>query len=106
MSVKKMLVILGTLIVAAAVFTACGGSPTTVPEVPETPVMAETQAAPTEAPVQEASAHEVSLQPETCGVCHPDAGEKRRDQISELYQDGVIKVEAVNYNSPNRVQLL
>jgi OmcA/MtrC family decaheme c-type cytochrome len=94
MSVKKMLVILGTLIVAAAVFTACGGSPTAAPE---TPVMTETQAAPTEAPVQEASAHEVSLQPETCGVCHPDAGEKHQASYDELYQDGVIKVEGVTY---------
>jgi len=37
------------------------------------------------------------LQPETCGICHKDAGEKHQASYDELYQDGVIQVTDVAY---------
>jgi len=97
MSIKKMLVILGTLIVVAVVFTACSGTPTDAPVVPETqevqatPEMVETPA------VEEVAAHDFVVQPETCAICHPDAGEKHQASYDELYQDGVIEVTGLTY---------
>ncbi len=35
--------------------------------------------------------------PETCAICHKDAGEKHQASYDELYQDGVIKVTDVAY---------
>ena len=97
MSTKKLLVLIGTLILAAVIFAACGPSepPTApvAPEMTEAPTMTETpEAAPVEVAMQD-----VSVQPETCGICHPDAGENHQASYDELYQDGVIKVEGVTY---------
>ena len=68
MSIKKMLVLLGTLIIAAAVLVACAGEPGPAgppgPEGPAGPVVADVVA----------DAH-MDLQPETCGICHKDAGQ-------------------------------
>ena len=72
MSIKKVLVLVGTLIIAAVILAACGGTPTEAPEMPEVveaPEMVETPEA-----VEEVSMQEVSVQPETCGICHKDAG--------------------------------
>jgi len=88
MSIKKMLVILGALIVAATVFTACAG-----PAGPEGPA----GPAGPEGPPGPAAVVETALQPETCGICHPDAGEKHQESYDELYQDGVIKVTDLAY---------
>jgi len=98
MSTKKLLILVGTLILAAVIFAACGPSepPTAqvAPEMTEAPAMTET---PEAAPVEEVAMHDVSVQPETCGICHPDAGENHQASYDELYQDGVIKVEGVVY---------
>ena len=96
MSIKKLLVLVGTLIIAAVIVVACGGTPTEAPVAPESteaPVMTETP----EAAPEEVSMHEVSVQPETCGICHKDAGENHQASYDQLYQDGVIKVSGVTY---------
>jgi hypothetical protein len=43
------------------------------------------------------------LQPETCSVCHPGAGDKHQASYDELYQDGVIEVTNLKYafTAPN-----
>ena len=89
MSIKKMLVILGALIVAAVIFTACAGP--AGPEGPAGPAGPEGPAG------AAATVAEVALQPETCGICHPNAGEKHQESYDELYQDGVIKVTDLAY---------
>jgi len=94
MSIKKMLVLLGVLIVAAVIIVACGGKPTEAPVMTETP---EAPAVTPEATAAVAPAHEISVQPETCGICHKDAGEKHQASYDELYQDGVIQVTNMTY---------
>jgi OmcA/MtrC family decaheme c-type cytochrome len=88
MSIKKMLVLLGALIVAAVIFTACAG-----PAGPEGPA----GPAGPEGPAGPAAVAEVSLQPETCGICHPDAGANHQASYDELYQDTVIEVSDLTY---------
>ena len=41
--------------------------------------------------------------PETCSVCHKDAGDKHQASYDALYQDGVIKVTnlAYSFSAPN-----
>ena len=36
--------------------------------------------------------------PETCSICHPQAGEKHQASYDQLYQDGVIQVTDVAYS--------
>jgi len=98
MSIKKLLVIVGTLIVAAVVFTACGEAPAATPAAPETQEVQPTAVpAATEAPVVEVAVHDFAVQPETCSVCHPGAGDKHQASYDELYQDGVIEVSSLTY---------
>jgi len=98
MSIKKMLVMLGVLIVAAVIFAACGPTePPEAPTVPEPTVAPEVVETPESTPIEEVAMHDVSVQPETCGVCHPDAGEKHQASYDELYQDGVIIVTDLAY---------
>ena len=98
MSIKKVLVLVGTLIIAAVILAACGGTPTEAPEMPEVtevteaPEMIETPEA-----IEEVAMQDVSVQPETCGICHKDAGEKHQASYDELYQDGVIQVSNLTY---------
>ena len=97
MSVKKLLVLLGTLVLAGALLVACAGEQGPQgepgPAGPAGPVGPEGPAGP---------AATVAFQPETCGVCHPDAGEKHQASYDELYQDGVIEVTDVTYKfTPN-----
>ena len=40
----------------------------------------------------------VSAEPESCSVCHKDAGAKHQASYDELYQDGVIKVIDLAYS--------
>jgi OmcA/MtrC family decaheme c-type cytochrome len=40
----------------------------------------------------------VSVQVETCSVCHKDAGAKHQASYDELYQDGVIQVTDLKYS--------
>jgi len=100
MPTKKLLVVLGTLIIAATIVVACGGV-TSVPEPTSTDSPA--SAAPTDAPVEvptEAApvpAAMINVEPETCGICHKDAGEKHQASYDELYQDGVITVSGLTY---------
>ena len=90
MSTKKLLVLLGTLIVAAAVLAACAGEPGPVgPAGPAGP--------PGEALVQDVMTTAAAVQPETCAVCHPSAGEDHQASYDELYQDGVIQVSNLTY---------
>jgi OmcA/MtrC family decaheme c-type cytochrome len=44
-----------------------------------------------------------ATQPETCGICHKDAGDKHQASYDELYQDGVIAVSdlAYRYSAPD-----
>ncbi len=39
----------------------------------------------------------VAVQPETCVVCHSEAGENHQASYEELYQDGVIEVSDLTY---------
>jgi len=103
------------LVVLALILAACAGS-----EGPQGPAGPEGPAGPTgpagpEGPAgpqgppgevsapEEVAVQEVSVQPETCGVCHPGAGEKHQASYDELYQDGVIQVAdlAYRYSAPN-----
>lgn len=97
MTTKKFLVLLGTLILASALFAACGGAvPVTTPPAATEPAVAATEPpAATELPAPMAA--KIAFQPETCGVCHKDAGEKHQASYDELYQDGVIQVTDVKY---------
>ena len=91
MSTKKLLLILGVAILAAVVFTACAG-----PAGPEGP--AGPPGPP--GPAGEAAGSvttDVALNPETCGICHPNAGDKHQGSYDELYQDGGIKVTNITY---------
>ena len=91
MSTKKLLLILGVAILAAVVFTACAG-----PAGPEGP--AGPPGPP--GPAGEAAGSvttDVALNPETCGICHPNAGEKHQGSYDELYQDGGITVTGITY---------
>ena len=98
MSTKKLLILVGTLILAAVIFAACGPSePPTAPEAPEVTEAPEVMETPEATPIEEVAMQEVSVQPETCGICHPDAGEKHQASYDELYQDGVIKVSDLTY---------
>jgi len=45
----------------------------------------------------EVPVHEVAVQPETCVICHSEAGEKHQASYDELYQDGGIKVSDLTY---------
>ena len=47
-----------------------------------------------------ASAQDVpeSTPPETCSICHPEAGAKHQASYDELYQDGVIQVSDLAYS--------
>jgi OmcA/MtrC family decaheme c-type cytochrome len=96
MSTKKVLVLIGTLIVAAVILVACGG---TTPVAPAAPAGTDAPAAPTEAPAAPAAApvKDVALEPETCGICHKGAGANHQKSYDGLYQDGVIKVSDVTY---------
>jgi OmcA/MtrC family decaheme c-type cytochrome len=38
------------------------------------------------------------IPPETCSICHPDAGAKHQASYDELYQDGVIQVTDLAYS--------
>lgn len=66
---------------------ACEGATTDAPAVPDAP----------ENGMSGAAVQAVSVQPETCGLCHPDAGEKHQASYDELYQDGVIEVGDLAY---------
>jgi OmcA/MtrC family decaheme c-type cytochrome len=39
-----------------------------------------------------------AIQPETCSICHPEAGAKHQASYDELYQDGVIQVTDLAYS--------
>jgi len=97
MSVKKLLVLLGTLVLAGALLVACIGEPGPQGEPgPAGPAGPEGPAGPA------GVAAEAAFEPETCGICHPDAGEKHQESYDELYQDGVIEVTDVTYKfTPN-----
>jgi len=97
MSVKKLLVLIGTLVLAGALLVACIGEPGPQGEPgPAGPTGPEGPAGPA------GVAAEAAFEPETCGICHPDAGEKHQESYDELYQDGVIEVTEVSYKfTPN-----
>ena len=97
MTIKKVLFLLGMLILTAVLITACAGAEG--PQGPAGPAGPEGPAGP--AGPAGASA-EVGFQLETCGICHPDAGEKHQASYDELYQDGVIEVSDITYRfTPN-----
>ena len=47
-------------------------------------------------PTDAATAH-AGAEPETCSVCHKEAGDKHQASYDELYQDGVIQVTDLAY---------
>lgn len=44
-----------------------------------------------------AAVQAVAFQPETCAICHPDAGAMHQASYNQLYQDGVVKVTDLAY---------
>lgn len=58
------------------------------------PAAAQDTPAPAEAPAVPAAA----VQPESCVICHRDAGAKHQESYDELYQDGVIQVTDLAYS--------
>jgi len=105
MSIKKVLVILGVLLIAVVLLAACGGAvPTTPPPATEAPATAtqapaatEAPAVATEPPAAAVAPQPVAVQFETCGGCHSDAGNEHQGSYNNLYQDGVIQVTGVTY---------
>ena len=100
MSTKKVLILLGMLILTAVLFTACAG-----PEGPAGPQGPAGPAGP-QGPAGPAGSAgtsvEAGFQLESCGICHPEAGEKHQASYDELYQDGVIEVSDITYRfTPN-----
>jgi len=67
MSIRKLLVLLGTLVIAAALITACGGKPEPGPAGPAGPAGAQGPAGPQGDPGQS-----LSIQDLTCTQCHND----------------------------------
>ncbi len=97
MSTKKVLILLGTLILTAVLFTACAG-----PEGPQGPAGPAGPEGPAGPAGPAGASVEVGFQLETCGICHPDAGEKHQASYDELYQDAVIEVSDITYRfTPN-----
>jgi OmcA/MtrC family decaheme c-type cytochrome len=68
------------------------------PEGPEGPAGPDGPAGPPgpEGPAGPAAA--ASIEPETCSICHPEAGAKHQASYDELYQDGVIQVTNMAYS--------
>ena len=98
MSTKKVLVLLGTLVLAGVLLAACGGvaGPQGEPG-PAGPAGPEGPAGPAAPVSASVVTGEAAMPLETCGICHPDAGENHQASYDELYQDGVIKVSSVTY---------
>jgi OmcA/MtrC family decaheme c-type cytochrome len=56
------------------------------------------QAAATDTPATAVTAATVPIEPESCVICHPEAGAKHQASYDELYQDGVIQVTDLAYS--------
>ncbi|TFG71843.1 MAG: hypothetical protein E4H27_03780 [Anaerolineales bacterium] len=92
---RKNLLIFSLMVIGIFILTGCGAAPSDAPVVPEAAEVPETVA--TEVASEGDLMHDVAVDPETCGVCHKDAGEKHQASYDELYQDGVIKVTDLKY---------
>jgi len=99
---KNLVVGIFILILALALVGCAGSEGPQGPAGPEGPAGPAGEAGPA-GPAAEAGApeelpvQEVAVQPETCGVCHQDAGEKHQASYDELYQDGGIEVTDLTY---------
>ncbi|HEY6073494.1 MAG TPA: hypothetical protein VIV15_08915, partial [Anaerolineales bacterium] len=103
MKIRKVLIVLGTILLASALLAACKAKATppaaTQPSAAtQAPVAATEAPAATAQPAEAAAAPQtVALQFETCNGCHRDAGEEHQGNYNRLYQDGVIQVTGVTY---------
>lgn len=97
MSTRKILIVLGLLVLGCAfVLAACSsgaGSPAPAP----TGVPGPAGPAGPQGPAGPAGPAAASAEVETCAVCHKDTGAKHQASYEELYQDGVIKVSDLAY---------
>ncbi|MGE5123864.1 MAG: hypothetical protein ACM3H7_05055, partial [Acidobacteriaceae bacterium] len=102
MPTKKIVFLLGTLIVATLLLVACAGpAGETGPAGPMGPAGPAGPQGPQGpagvSPTLEPAAFSVST--ETCVICHPDVGEETHQATyDELYQDGVIQVNDLAYS--------
>jgi OmcA/MtrC family decaheme c-type cytochrome len=85
----KALVLSVALLLVVALMA---GSALTSPEV------SASQAGATGTPDTAVVAATVPIEPESCAICHPEAGAKHQASYDELYQDGVIQVTDLAYS--------
>ena len=100
MFTKKVLILLGTLILTAVLFTACAGPEGPQgPAGPAGPTGSAGPAGPAGAPAESAVpvAASKAVQFESCNGCHEGAGDTHQKYYDMLYQDGVIQVTDVAY---------
>ncbi len=101
MSLKKTLILLGTLFITTAILAACAGAAGEMGSAgPAGPAGSAGAAGPAGAPGEAAPA--AAIQPESCATCHGEAGAKHQASYDELYQDGVLAVTdlAYKYSAP------
>jgi len=109
--VKLLLLVIGLLLILVAVVACAGSTGPAGPPGPEGPAGPEGPTGPagpagpagSEGPMGATTVAAEPIQPETCSICHPDAGAKHQASYDELYQDGVIQVTdlAYTYSAPN-----
>ncbi len=98
MSTKKVLVLLGTLVLAAVLFTACAGPEGPAgPQGPAGPAGPQGPAGPSGPAGIVPEEGGLVVQFETCEGCHSGAGDKHQAFYDGLYQDGVIQVTGLTY---------
>jgi OmcA/MtrC family decaheme c-type cytochrome len=90
MPIKKIIFLLGTLIVATILLAACAGPAGETgpagPMGPQGPVGPEGPPGPAGvSPTLEPAA--LTVNPETCQICHPDVGEKQHQEVYDQYTD-------------------
>jgi OmcA/MtrC family decaheme c-type cytochrome len=98
---NKRYLVFGIIILGLAMLlAACAGAAGPAgPAGPEGPKGDTGPAGPAgvEGPAGATTLVDLPLQPETCVICHKDAGEKHQASYDEMYQDGIIQVTDLAY---------
>lgn len=86
----KRIIVLGTVLLLAFLLPGCAGTGPVGPPGPEGPPGPAGPPAP-------ATVATGPLLPETCSICHSDAGSNHQASYNQLYQEGVITVSNLAY---------
>jgi len=95
MSTKKVLVLLGTLVLVGVLLVAYAGKAGAQGE--PSPASSPAPAAPAESVTAQVAAAHQAVQFEACNGCHEGVGDTHQEYYDSLYQDGVIQVTDVTY---------